>query len=320
MTMSNWGLQQGLMGVGQQTLAPSLASIGPNRYLTREDFIKMLGVALLLHGAVAMIASLFPSDRVKDIPVQPLSFKIGDADRTMIAAPRVIPQAPVAPPPAPVVKVPAAKVVAPKAPPPKVAAPKPVATVPWRANKAAPQPVNPTPPPMERKLPPENPTPSQPASPATTPSANAAPAPAALPDPALLNQPAVAANPQRFVRETGMPDPAAGSGAPANDHGTQAAQEARARYEQVISEWIQKHKLYPAQARGAKGRAIVRFQIDRSGNVRDYGIEQSSGNTALDAAAIDMVRRANPVPAVPVDYPAGSLIQFILPINFSPPQ
>jgi len=30
------------------------------------------------------------------------------------------------------------------------------------------------------------------------------------------------------------------------------------------------------------------------------------------------VRRANPVPAVPADYPAGNLIEFLFPVNFAP--
>ena len=61
---------------------------------------------------------------------------------------------------------------------------------------------------------------------------------------------------------------------------------------------------------------MVRVRVDRLGNVRYYGVEESAGNAATDAAAIDMVRRANPVPTVPADYPAGALIDFIIPISF----
>jgi hypothetical protein len=32
-----------------------------------------------------------------------------------------------------------------------------------------------------------------------------------------------------------------------------------------------------------------------------------------------MIRRANPVPAIPADYPAGNLIEFLIPITFEAP-
>ena len=32
-----------------------------------------------------------------------------------------------------------------------------------------------------------------------------------------------------------------------------------------------------------------------------------------------MIRRANPVPSVPENYPAGSLIEFLIPITFAHP-
>ena len=120
-------------------------------------------------------------------------------------------------------------------------------------------------------------------------------------------------SPQHFIRE-------AGSTETGNASAAENAQAARARYEMEISGWIQKHKLYPPDANGAEGRAVVRMRIDRSGNVRYYGIEEASGNAVLDAAAIDMIRRANPMPVVPSDYPAGSLVEFLIPISFKVPR
>jgi protein TonB len=161
--------------------------------------------------------------------------------------------------------------------------------------------------------------------------APAQPMPSALPDTSILTQvatPAIAPNPQRFVRETGAA-PAAAQGAANGVRGGQGSEttstngspeEARARYEQQISAWIQQHKLYPADAGGKEGRVVVRMRIDRAGYVRFYALEQASGIAPLDAAAIDMVRRANPVPAVPSDYPAGNLIEFLIPITFRAPR
>jgi outer membrane biosynthesis protein TonB len=63
------------------TLAPSTAAMGPNVYLGRNDFLKMLAVAFFFHVLVFWIASLFPNKEVIDIPVRALSFKLGDQDR-----------------------------------------------------------------------------------------------------------------------------------------------------------------------------------------------------------------------------------------------
>ncbi len=89
-------------------------------------------------------------------------------------------------------------------------------------------------------------------------------------------------------------------------------------YEQLISLWIQKFKIYPAEARsqGMQGETVVRIRIDRQGNIRYYVLEHSTGYQVLDRAAIDMIRRANPVPAVPADYPKGDLMEFLIPVGF----
>ncbi len=306
-------LQQGLLGRGQRSLQGSEFALGPNRYLGEADFLKMLALALLAHAAVFLVASMLPSQKVTEIPVRALNFRLGDGERVaplqgvgvdlqmapQIAAPAMQASSDEswrasAASPAPVVPAPLRQVPHPQPKP----QPKPQ---PVKPSFLAPkQEVN------ERVAPTENPPPDT-ISPA---------APANLPNPALLAQPAIAPNPQQYVREVGAaPQPSAGAG----DSAAQAAAEQiRARYEQQISGWIQMHKYYPANAGGRAGRVVVRMRIDRSGVIRYYAIERSSGVAMLDAAAIDMVRRANPVPAVPVDYPAGSLIEFLIPLNFAP--
>lgn len=328
----HWGLQQGMLGAQQQqTLNPSLTSIGFNRYLTREDFMKMLGYALLFHVVVLGVFSLFRGEQVKDIPVRALSFKIGDADGAQVAPPvRVAAPAPVAPP---VMQANPATAVAPQpsvwqknvAPPPRIMPPQPVRQVPPRT--------------YPRQQPVENTTTLKPlpATPRLTPEPaplvyTNAPYNALAPLPTPSAQPAVALNPQRFVRENTQPatPPAAATGTPIP--GAMAApvaaaptpaptmsqsETARARYTQQISGWIEQHKVIPITAQGLKGRTIVRVRIDRTGNVRYYAVEESSGYASLDGAAIDMVRRANPMPAAPPDYPEGNLIEFVIPINFA---
>lgn len=94
--------------------------------------------------------------------------------------------------------------------------------------------------------------------------------------------------------------------------------EVLSHYEQAISSWIQRFKLYPDDARKAKltGEAVLRVRIDRRGNIRYNVLESSTGHTVLDRAAIEMVRRANPVPPVPENYPTGEIIEFLIPVSF----
>ena len=126
--------------------------------------------------------------------------------------------------------------------------------------------------------------------------------------------PVVPVTARQFVRDSG------GAKVDGAQSATSVASSAEviSRYEQMISMWIQKFKLYPDQARqkGMQGNTTVRIRIDRRGNVRYYALENSTGHTLLDRAAIDMIRRANPVPAVPAEYPQGDLLEFLIPVNF----
>ena len=115
---------------------------------------------------------------------------------------------------------------------------------------------------------------------------------------------------KQFVRANGL--------TATNKTGTEKDAEMMSRYEQLISLWIEKFKLYPDEARAEnmQGDTLVRIRIDRQGNIRYYILEHSTGYALLDRAAIDMVKRANPVPAVPHDYPKADLIEFLIPVNF----
>lgn len=97
-----------------------------------------------------------------------------------------------------------------------------------------------------------------------------------------------------------------------------ARAEAVARYEQILSAWIQQHKVYPqeAYASGMQGRVLLRIRIDRAGNVLSRRIEQSSGYSMLDQAVMVAIENANPVPRVPMAYPGGKMLEFRIPIDF----
>lgn len=92
---------------------------------------------------------------------------------------------------------------------------------------------------------------------------------------------------------------------------------ARVRYEQVLFAWMNRHKQYPmlAQRRGIEGNGSVRVRIDRSGRVLDRAVVETTGEQVLDQAALDMVRRANPFPAVPSEY-SGETFEFVAPIQY----
>jgi TonB family protein len=96
-------------------------------------------------------------------------------------------------------------------------------------------------------------------------------------------------------------------------------QEVMARYEQTLSQWINRFKVYPEEAQRAQmqGRVLLRIRIDRSGYMKFIVIQQSSGYGLLDQAVIQAAQQANPLPVVPTDYPGGQLLEFIIPIRFA---
>ena len=269
----------------------------------------MIVLAVFLHLLVLGLLNLMPDKEVTTIPVRSLSFKIGDAPKMQSFA------APVA------VSTPAKKTApAPKATNAKTAglraAPKPQA-------KPLQEKLIEVPPPIDaRQVPAENSSffdfLKREKSPEKT------PAPATV----------ASETPRRYVRQYGaapaenLQEKARAAFGASDQVATvtdvsagalTSEQEIRARYEQTISAWIEQHRIYPASARGREGRAVVRVRIDRQGYVRYYALEESSGTDALDRAAVDMIRRANPVPAVPADYPAGNLIEFLIPMTFEAP-
>lgn len=99
---------------------------------------------------------------------------------------------------------------------------------------------------------------------------------------------------------------------------TDSKAEMLSRYEQLISRWIQQYKVYPPEARqqGLQGEAIIRIRIDRQGNIRYFVLEKETGHVMLDRAVITMLKRANPVPPAPENYPAGTLLEFLVPVSF----
>ena len=80
---------------------------------------------------------------------------------------------------------------------------------------------------------------------------------------------------------------------------------------------LERFKRYPrdAQRNRQEGVAYVRLTIDREGNVLDREIETSAGVASLDAEALALVDRAQPLPPPPDDI-TGDAISLVVPIEF----
>jgi len=80
---------------------------------------------------------------------------------------------------------------------------------------------------------------------------------------------------------------------------------------------LERHKRYPssAQFRRQQGAPMVRFIMDRDGNVLSAQLERSSGITSLDEEAVALLSRAQPLPPPPPEIP-GERIELRVPIQF----
>ena len=102
--------------------------------------------------------------------------------------------------------------------------------------------------------------------------------------------------------------------APAQGTGA-TAQRIRATWQKELMAHLDKHKRYPSE-RVLKGAEImVGFVLDRMGHVLSTSIVKGSGDPAFDAAALDMVRRSDPVPQPP-PLVADEGLSFTLPVIF----
>lgn len=86
-------------------------------------------------------------------------------------------------------------------------------------------------------------------------------------------------------------------------------------YNALIFGHLQRFKRYPRAAHGASGTVVVRFELNRAGEVVSSKVTKSSGNETLDQEALDILRRASPFPAFPVAK-QGTQDSFIAPVNF----
>ena len=80
---------------------------------------------------------------------------------------------------------------------------------------------------------------------------------------------------------------------------------------------INRHKRYPSAARSQdmQGVVQVRVLIDRGGRLMSSEIAGSSGSALLDEEALDILKRASPLPPLPVGV-QGETLNLNIPIRF----
>jgi len=92
------------------------------------------------------------------------------------------------------------------------------------------------------------------------------------------------------------------------------------RYLKELAIWLGKYKKYPsiARRRNLEGDVLIRFVINKDGQLLTHSIVQASAHNSLNKAAINMVKSASPMPKVPAKL-VGNKQQFeyTIPIEFS---
>jgi periplasmic protein TonB len=122
------------------------------------------------------------------------------------------------------------------------------------------------------------------------------------------------------------PEPAVDPGPPAKETtapesrpAPPAAQssDAKPSWQGQVLAALNRVKRYPREAafRRQTGVPYIRFAMDREGRVLSATLERSSGVRALDAEALALPKRAQPLPKPPEEV-AGARIELVVPVEF----
>ena len=275
-------------------------------------FLSVAG-SLALHAALLAVALVWARSQANPVAADPVEVEI------------VIERAPEtpAPPPSPITPPQESpQSVAETSPEPArvrdtTPTPEPTPTPTSEPSPLAPQPTpaprpesTPTPTPEPTPTPTLEPTPLLEPTPAPRPPTTPLRAPEAKRVPPPIARPKSVAAPKATASRVAALEPAK----PANP--AAAVRAAAGEYQSAVLARINAYKRYPdiALERGARGMAIVSFTLDGGGRVVSAALVKSSGDSALDADAVETVRRAAPF-APP---PAGAPRTFSAPLNYVP--
>jgi protein TonB len=89
-----------------------------------------------------------------------------------------------------------------------------------------------------------------------------------------------------------------------------------AKWYRRLSAHFELHKRYPKDPDYRSATATVKFVLNRLGHVLSVEIAETSGDPALDAAAVDTVRRSDPVPKPPAQI-TDETFTFVVPVEFT---
>jgi protein TonB len=91
----------------------------------------------------------------------------------------------------------------------------------------------------------------------------------------------------------------------------------KAKWQRELVAHLGRFKSYPAASRDRRetGQIMLRFDLDRAGHVSNAAVSRSSGHARLDGAALDMLRRAAPLPPPPRSVP-GAKIELVVPVKY----
>ncbi|MBK8441626.1 MAG: energy transducer TonB [Rhodobacter sp.] len=155
------------------------------------------------------------------------------------------------------------------------------------------------------------------------------PVPEARPEPEPRTKPAAKAKPKKPTAKAadagGTAARGSGGKVAAGDGGAaKAAGPTKAQIADLKAEWggkvrakVERRRAYPSAAKGAAGTVKVRITLAASGKLVGVSVAASSGNAALDAAAVKAVQAAGKFPAAPKGL-ADATYSFTLPMTFKP--
>jgi protein TonB len=108
--------------------------------------------------------------------------------------------------------------------------------------------------------------------------------------------------------------------APASAHTPPLSDQKALTFQRALLSHIARYRRYPEGARRDRARGTVQlvFSMLRDGTVTEVRIASSSGYDLLDVAAIETVRKAQPMPRIPAELPEH--LNILVPIAFDLPQ
>lgn len=98
-----------------------------------------------------------------------------------------------------------------------------------------------------------------------------------------------------------------------------APSKAQASWQSKLLAHLARYKRYPedARRRGLEGVNRLRFVVDANGKVLSYSLVGRSGSAALDRATLEMIRRAQPLPAPPAEVLQNGQREMVAPFVYS---